>query len=376
MLRPLGRNLEDPMRCSVVRSGVMTRPRLFRHLTLEQARSTAQAERKMLLIDVMGDWCPPCRVMDETTWRAPDVEAWVAEHAVAIQIDSADPSVKSFAIKAIPTLMLFRDDTLLDRVVGGRSAEDLLGWLARAARGEKEAPSLVEVQPDDIHGRRQRVSVLLEQGRIEEATDELAWIWEHALEVGEHWIGVRHSYVVKEISELVNAHATARARFAAIRDRTEQRLPAADAIRDWVDLNRALGDDDRTLGWIARSADDPARRVPVEANMMLFELLVRRSRWEDLGRLIEDPVKAIERDHEGLEKIIQFHAQNPDPRMISAFQTMFRGKAASICHALRAAGRANEAEATVVRARALDPSDEMNKALNSITPPTTTLPNS
>lgn len=103
----------------------MTRPPLVRDLTLEEGRAAARSEAKLLLVDVMGDWCAPCRHMDATTWRAPEVEAWVRDHAVAIQIDSEDPAVRPFNIQAVPTMLLFEGDELLDRITGSRSAKDL-----------------------------------------------------------------------------------------------------------------------------------------------------------------------------------------------------------------------------------------------------------
>jgi hypothetical protein len=49
--------------------------------------------------------------MDRTTWIDPLVEAWVAEHAIAVQIDSEDVAMKPFEIRSVPTIMLFRADT-------------------------------------------------------------------------------------------------------------------------------------------------------------------------------------------------------------------------------------------------------------------------
>jgi hypothetical protein len=99
--------------------------------------------------------------------------------------------------------------------------------------------------------------------------------------------------IIEAIRELDTTHAS------AVRCDSRSHRAAArcgDALRDLVD-HRALSDDDRTLDWSVRAGNQD-RRVGVESKLMLLDPRVRRSRWEDLGRLIVEPVKAIEREHQ------------------------------------------------------------------------------
>lgn len=56
--------------------------------------AAARDERKIILVDVIARWCHWCHVMDEETYADPEVAALLAEHFVAIRVDSdARPDV-------------------------------------------------------------------------------------------------------------------------------------------------------------------------------------------------------------------------------------------------------------------------------------------
>lgn len=71
----------------------------------------------LVAVDFTADWCPPCRMM------APVLDAAAREfagRARLVQIDSdANPrTTVRFAVRGLPTLLLFRDGTLVDRITG------------------------------------------------------------------------------------------------------------------------------------------------------------------------------------------------------------------------------------------------------------------
>src|SRR5581483_2471088 len=103
----------------------MSRPELFADLSLQDARAAAKG--KWLFIDFTAEWCGPCKHMDQTTWVDAKVAGWMKEHAVAVQIDvDHDPAAKDFGIKAMPTVVAMRGDAEVDRIVGARTASQLL----------------------------------------------------------------------------------------------------------------------------------------------------------------------------------------------------------------------------------------------------------
>ena len=345
----------------------MDKPPLFRALSLEAAQAAARAEGKCLLLDVTGEHCPPCHQMDRTTWRDPEVERWVEQRAVAVQLDQGDPALGAFTIMAVPTLFLFRDGRELDRVTGARPARELLEWLDRAVAGKTELDRLRGAEPRDLMGRMRLGHELMLRGLFDEATRELAWLWEHSLEVDPEFAGVRASFLASELGMLVATHPPAREQFSRLRDAAEQRLPDKLALLDWIGLCQVLGDEPRILAWFDRVKASPPPGLALHSDPRILEILERHERWADLGRLVPDPAAMLREEHDTLvEMTRQLPPGAPAEMMAQAASYLhenLRRRAASLCRAMRAAGRAQEATATEAQARALDPSPEMDAAL-------------
>jgi|GEM_PF-1637069 thiol-disulfide isomerase/thioredoxin len=111
-------------------------PSLFQTTTFADAKAASLRDSSYLLVDLTASWCPPCRMMEQDTWPDPRIAEWVSQHGSAIQIDiDADrDTATELQIKAIPTLVLFKDGKELDRKVGYVNADGLLEWLNGAAR--------------------------------------------------------------------------------------------------------------------------------------------------------------------------------------------------------------------------------------------------
>jgi thioredoxin 1 len=70
-----------------------------------------------VIVDFYADWCPPCRAM------TPAVEQLATELAGKVSIGKLDVDVNQdiairYGVMGIPTLGLFRDGKLVDRMVG------------------------------------------------------------------------------------------------------------------------------------------------------------------------------------------------------------------------------------------------------------------
>lgn len=110
------------------------RPAVFADLTLAQARADAAAGRRVLLVDYWAAWCGPCRMMDERTWNDPGVAAWVAQHAVAVQIDvdRNGDLARAASVSAIPLVVVEIDGNVVERIVGFVEPGSMLARLRQA----------------------------------------------------------------------------------------------------------------------------------------------------------------------------------------------------------------------------------------------------
>jgi thioredoxin 1 len=84
---------------------------------VEQAKGLA-------LVDFTAAWCPPCRLL------APHVDALARELSGSLVVTKVDvddqPGLASrFCVLSAPTLIIFRDGQVVDRIIGAQPLERL-----------------------------------------------------------------------------------------------------------------------------------------------------------------------------------------------------------------------------------------------------------
>jgi thioredoxin 1 len=84
----------------------------------------------VVLVDFWAEWCGPCRRL------APTVDALAADYdgraTVAKMNVDENPDVPSrYAIRGIPTLLLFKDGQLAETIVGLHSKEHIAATIER-----------------------------------------------------------------------------------------------------------------------------------------------------------------------------------------------------------------------------------------------------
>jgi thiol-disulfide isomerase/thioredoxin len=331
-------------------------PPIFKQLSYEQARDAAAAEKKWLLVDFSAEWCQPCKHMDRTTWVAPEVVAWVNEHAVAIQLDGDhSPLAQELSVQAYPTLIIFDGERELDRTSGARPAAALLSWLDGLKSGRTELDELRDTPKSDLRGQLQLASSLVEKGHDLEALEVFAWLWEHSLEVEPAWVGVRSSFLINELEPLLARFEPARIRFERFRDAAKSR--GGEAIHDFVVLNYALGEEDRTLDWLRGATPSEAQAVRLHGDPRIRQLVDERGELTLFAKLIADPLAALEAEQKTLENIRRtFPADFPAEMIrhaITAIESNRDAFAELLVRALRAAGRTEEAVRVEARASEL-----------------------
>ncbi|WP_115864099.1 thioredoxin [Halorussus litoreus] len=88
------------------------------------------ADHDVVLTDFYADWCGPCQMLE------PVVETLAAETDAAVakvDVDTNQGLATDFGVQGVPTLVLFADGELVDRMVGLQSEEQLEATIAEYA---------------------------------------------------------------------------------------------------------------------------------------------------------------------------------------------------------------------------------------------------
>ena len=99
-------------------------------LTLTEQNFQQQIKNKVVLVDFWATWCAPCRMM------APVLNDVATElkgnsHVGKVDIQQYQSLANKFKVRSIPTLILLKNGTEINRFVGIKSKEFLLKEMAK-----------------------------------------------------------------------------------------------------------------------------------------------------------------------------------------------------------------------------------------------------
>ncbi len=251
--------------------------------------------------------------MDATTWVDAKVKSWIAENAIAIQldVDKDKESATSLKIQAMPTIVVFSADVQskeFDRQVGYKSADEMLTWLNAVKIGKTSAElindevraAISKGGEEEVQARFKQAQHFLDTAKYDEATTEYIWLWNNIPKQQPSMVGVRGSFMASFMHRLALLNANAKERFEELRKEAAK----SDDRSDWIVLNDVLGQEADTLAWFdqVKSQPDAAEKFK-HAGPRLEALLLRNKRWTDItDYLYKDPIAELRHQYETFQE--------------------------------------------------------------------------
>lgn len=339
-------------------------PEVFSRLAFTEAKARAEVEGKLFMAHATAEWCGPCKRMDATTYVDESVTAWMNEHMIAVQVDVDEhPDLAGqLGIRAMPTMVVFREGKAFDRVTGYRGPDAMLEWFENVRAGRSESQQLLEpIEPDadgrfDIDRRLRRARALVTHNRLDDATDEFIWLWENMLDHDPAFAGVRGSFMASDMADLARRHPAALERFTQLRDQTwemlnDHRHRHPRLLSDWIVFNEIIDDNGATLEWFDRIKDDPAAQPTLQlVAYRLEQLLIARDRWHDLLALHPDPIKTMREEIQQRERMRVVAGRaggDMQDEMLAHYQRMSVAKCAMLYAATLAADQEDVAASLI-----------------------------
>jgi len=99
-------------------------------LTLTDQNFQQQTKNKVVLVDFWATWCAPCRMMAPVLNDVAS-ELQGSSHVGKVDIQQYQVLANKFKVRNIPTMILFKNGTEINRFVGIKSKDFLLNEIAK-----------------------------------------------------------------------------------------------------------------------------------------------------------------------------------------------------------------------------------------------------
>ena len=80
--------------------------------SFSEVLAKAKQEKRMVFMDCYTSWCGPCKMLSLVLDQIKDVKI------VKVDVDESPNLCKQYAIMSVPTLMIFKNGTPVDTLVG------------------------------------------------------------------------------------------------------------------------------------------------------------------------------------------------------------------------------------------------------------------
>jgi thiol-disulfide isomerase/thioredoxin len=344
-------------------------PLPFQDISFEAALKLARKKHKIVLVDFFTTWCVPCRMLDATTWRDPEVAALLKKKTIALRIDAEkEPDLaRRYGVQVYPTVALIKPNgTVIDRLVGYQDAKMFVTNLTFSLAGKTSlvrAQEAVEKAQHDPHAfvdaRYRLGDELTRAGDYQEALGEYLWCLDEGMIRVPAYTGVRASFLLGSIASLAKQYPPAWDALKTRRDEARQKLEKSPNDRqaggDFANLNHCLGDDQATLTYFDKLPPDAPQREAL--GYYLFDLLLEAKRYDDA--LAAVPYARFKQTFGFTVSRIQSPGGTPLPASAAEAMRDFAVRSgAKQLEALAGTGKLDDARALLKEILALKPSEE------------------
>ena len=99
------------------------------HVTDANFATEVLGSDRPVLVDFWAEWCPPCKAMEPAIDELAETLA-ASVKIVKLDVDSNPSITARYNVRAMPTLMVFKNGEPIDLKVGaGQSRVQLIKWL-------------------------------------------------------------------------------------------------------------------------------------------------------------------------------------------------------------------------------------------------------
>jgi len=267
----------------------------FKSLKFNDALTLAKKERKVVFIDFYTTWCGPCKMLDRTTWKDPNVVRWLQEKTVPLKIDAEVETAlaKKFKVEGYPSLVFVNHDgSLINSRMGYLNAEKFLQIGKEILAGqdplEKEKKALLENSDKNPSDRMAYAGILMKQGHYQQALDAYLWCFDEGHIVSPPFMGVRNSFLMRHFSRLSKKYpptiAALEFRRDAIKNKIEEKNAKSADYVDVVSLNKALGTEADSLAIFDAMTDETEKKL---LGKRIYGQLVAEKRYTDIAETFD-----------------------------------------------------------------------------------------
>lgn len=94
---------------------------------LETENFDEEIKDKLVLVDFYAVWCGPCKMMHPILEQVKDI--YPDLKIIKVNVDEHEDLTRQYGVMSIPTLLLFKDSSVVEKNVGFMPLENIKLWI-------------------------------------------------------------------------------------------------------------------------------------------------------------------------------------------------------------------------------------------------------